>query len=145
MASTNSTPYRAEHTPDHTDFPPDRDTAFSSIHVSPRRSFSRHPLAGESSPSGDNDGHYPSPQYQGHLQETAWRKWTRGAREVGASNTGFLLIAAAQFFFALMNVWVKKLNTLAAVPALEVCVGLCRDVSAAASDARLKISCATTS
>lgn len=124
MASTNRTPYRAEHTPDHTDFPPDRDTAFSSIHVSPSRSLSRHPLAGELSPHGNDDGHYPPPQYQSHLQETAWRKWTRGAREVAVSNTGFLLIAAAQFFFAMMNVWVKKLNTLAAVPALEVCVDI---------------------
>ncbi|EIW58655.1 DUF6-domain-containing protein [Trametes versicolor FP-101664 SS1] len=124
MASTNRTPYRAEHTPDHTDFPPDRDTAFSSIHtVSPSRSLPRHPLTGGSSPSGDDDGHYPPPQYQSHLQETAWRIWTRGAREVAASNTGLLLVGAAQFFFALMNVWVKKLNTLAAVPALElICV-----------------------
>ncbi|OJT01875.1 hypothetical protein TRAPUB_7652 [Trametes pubescens] len=53
------------------------------------------------------------------LQETAWRKWMHNAREVAASNTGLLLVAAAQRFFALMNVCVKKLNTLASVPASE--------------------------
>lgn len=41
--------------------------------------------------------------------------------EIVASNKGLLLVAAAQFFFAIMNLMVKKLNSLdPPVPALEV-------------------------
>lgn len=36
----------------------------------------------------------------------------RGAVTTFKSNTGILLVAASQFFFALMNVAVKKLNSL---------------------------------
>lgn len=36
----------------------------------------------------------------------------RGAVATFRSNTGILLVAASQFFFALMNVAVKKLNSL---------------------------------
>lgn len=41
--------------------------------------------------------------------------------EIVANNKGLLLVAASQFFFSLMNLSVKKLNSLnPPVPALEV-------------------------
>jgi len=43
-------------------------------------------------------------------------------RELVTNNTGLLLVTASQAFFALMNVAVKKLNSLdLPVPTLEVC------------------------
>lgn len=47
-------------------------------------------------------------------------------RELVANNTGLLLVTASQGFFALMNVAVKKLNSLdPPVPPLEVCLNFC--------------------
>ena len=47
-------------------------------------------------------------------------------RELVANNTGLLLVTASQAFFALMNVAVKKLNSLdPPVPPLEVCLNFC--------------------
>lgn len=49
------------------------------------------------------------------------RRLHLGTREIIQNNTGMLLIAASQAFFSLMNVAVKKLNSLdQPVPALEV-------------------------
>lgn len=43
------------------------------------------------------------------------------SRSIIANNTGLLLVAASQFFFSLMNLAVKKLNSVdPPVPALEV-------------------------
>ena len=47
-------------------------------------------------------------------------------RELVVNNTGLLLVTASQAFFALMNVAVKKLNSLdPPVPPLEVCLNFC--------------------
>ncbi len=47
------------------------------------------------------------------------------------NNTGMLLVAASQAFFSLMNVAVKKLNTIdPPVPAFEVRIRIIRAVSA---------------
>ena len=46
---------------------------------------------------------------------------SRRSIELVKDNTGLLLVAASQFFFSLMNVAVKKLNSLdKPVPTLEV-------------------------
>ncbi|KAI0675499.1 DUF6-domain-containing protein [Trametes maxima] len=108
MASSSSrTPYRAEHTPDQVDFP-NRDAAFKNLSACP-------------SPSSTST---VEPGTSGHEdRQESWRSVVHKARAVARNNTGLLLVGAAQFFFALMNVWVKKLNSLAAVPALElICV-----------------------
>lgn len=50
-----------------------------------------------------------------------WRALKASTLAVVKNNTGLLLVAASQFFFALVNVAVKKLNTLdTPVPTLEV-------------------------
>ncbi|KAI0629271.1 DUF6-domain-containing protein [Trametes polyzona] len=125
MESTSRTPFHAEHTPDQTTFP-DRDDAFN-LNSEAHRRVHEHPH-----PNSDSTSTYAQPEAEPlassseyapahhRTQGDGWPKWTRGVREVAANNTGLLLVAAAQFFFALMNVWVKKLNTLAAVPALEL-------------------------
>ncbi len=56
------------------------------------------------------------PSYSGRLHG-----YFHTTREVVKSNLGMLLVASAQLFFSLMNVWVKKLNSLdPPVPAFEV-------------------------
>ncbi|KAI0367898.1 hypothetical protein BV20DRAFT_999743 [Pilatotrama ljubarskyi] len=50
-----------------------------------------------------------------------WAKMVDVVAEALQSNLGMLLVAAAQVFFSLMNVWVKKLNSLdTPVPAFEL-------------------------
>jgi drug/metabolite transporter (DMT)-like permease len=50
-----------------------------------------------------------------------WATFVSQVSETVASNQGLLLVAASQFFFALMNLMVKKLNSLdPPVPALEL-------------------------
>jgi hypothetical protein len=52
---------------------------------------------------------------------TRWKELLSQASEIVASNAGLLLVAASQFFFSLMNLAVKKLNTIdPPVAALEV-------------------------
>ncbi|KAI0352317.1 DUF6-domain-containing protein [Trametes cingulata] len=103
MSSSTRHPFHAEQTPDRVDFP-DRDVALSSL-----REETYPPE--QDALTGSREGH------------GSWHKLVHNVREVTKNNSGMLFVAAAQFFFALMNVWVKKLNTLAAVPALElICV-----------------------
>ena len=50
-----------------------------------------------------------------------WKAVSGRSIELVKDNTGLLLVAASQFFFSLMNVAVKKLNSLdKPVPTLEV-------------------------
>lgn len=97
--STTRTPYDAS-TPDRTSF----DTA---IPLSPLVSYIPAP-----SPNRYNKRPSYSGRLHGYLQIT---------KEVVKNNLGMLLVASAQLFFSLMNVWVKKLNSLdPPVPAFEV-------------------------
>lgn len=50
-----------------------------------------------------------------------WKTLILHASTIIDSNTGLLLVAASQFFFSVMNLAVKKLNSIdLPVPALEV-------------------------
>jgi hypothetical protein len=52
---------------------------------------------------------------------TRWQEIVSQAFGLFTSNAGLLLVAASQFFFSLMNLAVKKLNSIEPpVPALEV-------------------------
>ncbi|KAI0822129.1 hypothetical protein BC628DRAFT_1391080 [Trametes gibbosa] len=100
MPSTTRTPYAAA-TPDRTSFE-------AEIPLSPLVSYIPAPLASARVSNGPN----VHGKLHGHL---------RVAREIVDSNHGMLLVAASQLFFSLMNVWVKKLNSLdPPVPAFEL-------------------------
>lgn len=68
----------------------------------------------------------PTPLPSGSTSElnvvnARWKELLSQASEIVASNAGLLLVAASQLFFSLMNLAVKKLNTIdPPVPALEV-------------------------
>lgn len=65
---------------------------------------------------------------QSHGEIGRWATFVSQVSEIVASNQGLLLVAASQFFFALMNLMVKKLNSLdPPVSALEVFVQTSRD------------------
>ncbi|KAI0763809.1 EamA-like transporter family-domain-containing protein [Trametes elegans] len=128
MASASTTPYRHEPTPDRADYP-DRDVALASVPSQSSTTSSTYPPTSVTPLDTNFDA--PTLQDDGPglaQRHGAWRGVLRAivpqkVREVAKNNTGMLLVGAAQFFFAFMNVCVKKLNNLAAVPALElICV-----------------------
>lgn len=97
--STTRIPYDAA-TPDRTSF----DTA---IPLSPLVSYI---------PAPNRIRYAKRTSYTGRLDG-----YLNTTKEVVKSNSGMLLVASAQLFFSLMNVWVKKLNSLnPPVPAFEV-------------------------
>lgn len=96
--STTRTPYDAS--------TPDR-TSFDAIPLSPLVSYI---------PAPSPIRYAKRPPYSGRLHGYLLK-----GREIVKSNLGMLLVASAQLFFSLMNVWVKKLNSLdTPVPAFEV-------------------------
>ncbi|KAI0331569.1 DUF6-domain-containing protein [Cubamyces sp. BRFM 1775] len=101
MPSTTRTPFTAVSTPDRTSF----DTE---IPLSPLVSYLPAPTR------VIRDGARPK------LPRTL-HKVLATTKEAIYDNRGMLLVAAAQLFFSLMNVWVKKLNSLdPPVPAFEL-------------------------
>ncbi|KAI0667462.1 hypothetical protein C8Q78DRAFT_1053153 [Trametes maxima] len=102
MTSTSRTPYAAG-TPERTSFEVE-------IPLSPLVSYMPVPTSESSARSRGQP-----------KQLRGWRRAYRASREIIQSNIGMLLVAASQLFFSLMNVWVKKLNSLdPPVPAFEL-------------------------
>ncbi|KAI8976388.1 hypothetical protein BD414DRAFT_496760 [Trametes punicea] len=99
MPSTTRTPFVAA--------TPDRSSFEAEIPLSPLVSYIPAPNAARVGPSSK--------------YSNTFRRIIDATRETLESNIGMLLVAAAQLFFSLMNVWVKKLNSLdPPVPAFEV-------------------------
>lgn len=104
MASTSRTPFNAS-TPDRTTF----EGAAEAIRHSPP------PQATFIATPADR----PRVSRSGY----AGPRTLRRVREVAQANLGLLLVASSQLFFSLMNVCVKKLNSLdPPVPAVEVSI-----------------------
>lgn len=63
----------------------------------------------------------PSTPNLPELEQSKWNLAVSGVKGFVANNAGLLLVAASQGFFSLMNVAVKKLNSIdPPVPTLEV-------------------------
>ncbi|KAH9895972.1 hypothetical protein C8Q73DRAFT_729352 [Cubamyces lactineus] len=100
MPSTTRTPFAVVSTPERTSFD-------AGIPLSPLVSYLPAPTA-------VRDGARPK------IPRTLHRALAT-TKEAISDNRGMLLVAAAQLFFSLMNVWVKKLNSLdPPVPAFEL-------------------------
>ena len=80
----------------------DRSTSQATVPLSPQVSYMPAPTASNNPETGS-----PYLRIRSRTSEFAKR-----AREVVAGNIGLMLVAASQLFFSLMNVGVKKLNSL---------------------------------
>lgn len=58
------------------------------------------------------DPNLPAEELWPPKKESRVRRWLRSAQETWKGNVGLLLIAGSQAFFSLMNVSVKKLNSI---------------------------------
>lgn len=68
------------------------------------------------------DPNVPAEELWPTKKESRVRRMWNGARETWKGNVGWLLVAGSQAFFSLMNVSVKKLNSIdPPVSALQVC------------------------
>ncbi len=94
MPSTRTPPYVAN--------THDRSTSQATVPLSPRVSYMP-------APTRLNNAETASPYLRIRLRASEYAK---RAREVAESNIGLMLVAASQLFFSLMNVGVKKLNSL---------------------------------
>ncbi|OCH84839.1 DUF6-domain-containing protein [Obba rivulosa] len=101
--STSRTPYQSL-TPEVCNF----DIPLGTLHITSKPTFEAQPRAYE-------------PESLCERIRTRWRRALARAKETVDNNTGMLLVAASQAFFSLMNVAVKKLNSLDdPVPAFEL-------------------------